>query len=54
VPNMLVAIAAPRDYAFGMARMWQAFVEDTGWNTAVFRSRAAASDWLRENKVWPE
>lgn len=36
------------------ARMGQAFVEDTGWNTAVLRSRAEAIDWLREIKVWLE
>lgn len=53
-PRIVVAIVAPRDYAFGMARMWQVFAEDTGWTTQVFRGRAEAIEWLRENSVWPE
>ena len=48
VPRPLaVAIVAPSDLAFGIARMWEAFAEVTGWNTHVFRSRADADPWLR-------
>ena len=53
-PGIFVAIVAPRDYVFGMARMWQAFAEVTGWETAVFRDRAEAIEWLRASRVWPE
>jgi hypothetical protein len=42
-----VAIVAPSDLAFGIARMWEAFAEVTRWNTHVFRSRAEADPWLR-------
>ena len=42
-----VAIVAPSDLAFGIACMWEAFVELTGWRTHVFRSRAEAEPWLR-------
>lgn len=48
VPRALaVAVVAPGDLAFGLARMWEAFAEVTGWNTHVFRSRADAEPWLR-------
>jgi hypothetical protein len=48
VPRALaVAIVAPSDLAFGIARMWEAFAEVTRWNTHVFRSRADADPWLR-------
>jgi hypothetical protein len=48
VPRPLaVAIVAPSDLAFGIARMWEAFAEVTRWNTHVFRSRAEADPWLR-------
>jgi hypothetical protein len=48
VPRALaVAIVAPSDLAFGIARMWEAFAEITRWNTHVFRSRAEADPWLR-------
>jgi hypothetical protein len=53
-PGAFVAIVAPRDYVFGMARMWQAFAEVTGWETAVFRDRAEAIEWLKASRVWPE
>jgi hypothetical protein len=42
-----VAIVAPGDLAFGLARMWEVFAEVTHWNTHVFRSRAEAEPWLR-------
>jgi len=42
-----VAVVAPGDLAFGLARMWEAFAEVTGWTTHVFRSRAEAEAWLR-------
>jgi hypothetical protein len=44
---MAVAIVAPGDLAFGVARMWEGFAEVTRWNTHVFRSRAEAESWLR-------
>jgi hypothetical protein len=48
VPRPLaVAIVAPSDLAFGIARMWEAFAEVTRWNTHVFRSRGEADPWLR-------
>ena len=45
--RMAVAIVAPGDLAFGVARMWEAFAEVTRWHTHVFRSRAEAGSWLR-------
>ena len=42
-----VAVVAPGDLAFGIARMWEAFAEVTGWNIHVFRSRGEADPWLR-------
>jgi hypothetical protein len=48
LPGAVVAIVAPRDHPFGMARMWEALVDDTSWKTHVFRTRAEANAWLRE------
>jgi hypothetical protein len=47
VPGAPVAIVATSELVFGMARMWEVHVEDTGWTTRVFRSRAEAEAWLR-------
>jgi hypothetical protein len=46
--GIAVAIVAPRDLEFGLSRMWQAFVQDNGWDTMVFRSRERAEEWVRE------
>src|SRR5437899_910902 len=37
-PGVVVAIIAPREVNYGMARMWQVLIEETGWETNVFRS----------------
>jgi hypothetical protein len=47
-PGLAVAIIASRDADFGMARMWQVFVEETDWDTMVCRSFKEAESWLRE------
>lgn len=47
MPNFVVAIYASTDLAFGLARMWQTYVQQTGWNTHVFRSRPEAVGWLK-------
>ena len=47
-PDLVVVVLAPSDVDFGMARMWQVFAEETGWQTAVFRSCASAGKWLNE------
>jgi hypothetical protein len=45
-PSMLVAIVAPSDFLFGMARMWETLAAETGWSTAIFRSRQEADAWI--------
>lgn len=47
-PAMAVAVAAPTDLVFGMARMWEAMSNGSGWTTRVFRSVADARRWLAE------
>lgn len=49
VGKIKVAILAPTDIAFGMARMWQAYVDQIGWETYVFRDRTTAEAWLEAN-----
>ncbi len=41
-----VAVIAPADVSFGLARMYEAFSSDVPWEFAVFRDRGAALDWL--------
>jgi hypothetical protein len=46
--GMSVAVVAPRDVEYSLSRMWQVFVEETGWETMVFRSHAEAERWLQQ------
>ena len=46
-PSVIVAVAAPHDHLFGMARMWEALADQTGWTIRVFRARQEALAWLR-------
>ena len=44
--GVLVSLAAPKDVGFGLARVWEALSEETGWETMTFRSRAEADSWI--------
>lgn len=46
VGKIEVAVVAPSDVAYGMARMWQVYVQSTGWDTYVFRNQTEAQAWL--------
>jgi len=41
-----IAVVAPRDLSFGLARMYQAFAASVPWDFAVFRAMDAALAWL--------
>ena len=46
VPHLKVAIAAPRDHDFGVARMWEVIADVPGWMKRVFRDRGKAESWI--------
>lgn len=49
-PNTL-AIVAPEDVEFGIGRIFAAFDEKCGFNVNVFRSVAAAREWLHAQET---
>lgn len=48
LPGALLAVAAPKDLGYGIAREWEALVEQVGWETMTFRSRSEAEAWIKE------
>ena len=46
-PGTLLAVSSPQDLGYGIARMWEALVEQVGWETQTFRSRAEAALWIK-------
>lgn len=51
VGKVTVAVIAPSDIAFGMARMWEIYVHPTHWDTCVFRNRIEAESWLAAQRT---
>ena len=41
-----VAVVAPKDLSFGLARMYEAFANSVPWDFVVFRAMDAALEWL--------
>jgi hypothetical protein len=48
LPHLIVAIYAQEKLTFGLARMWQVYVAQSGWETAVFQDRTEAVNWLKK------
>ena len=44
----VVAVIVNNDFAFRIARMWESFIEHTGWETMTFRMRWKAESWIIE------
>ena len=50
-PGGFVAVVAPRDHVFGLARMWETHVDGATWSTRVFRDLNGALAWLDDSKA---
>jgi hypothetical protein len=46
-----IALLAPQPVAYGLCRMWQAYVETAGIDVRVCRGRAEALDWLQSRGI---
>ena len=44
-----IAVVAPKDISFGLARMCQAFTRSISWDFVVFRDSDAAETWLQSS-----
>ena len=45
-PDIIIVIIASSDLQFGMSRIWQVYVEDSKFETKIFRDRITAEKWL--------
>jgi hypothetical protein len=44
-----IAVVGSETATFGLARMWQAFIEGAPFRSKVFHTRDEATDWLRSS-----
>ena len=47
-PDKVLAVAASKDIAFGLSRMWETHVEEIQWETNIARSRDEVDSWVKE------
>jgi hypothetical protein len=46
--GVVIAIASPKDWTFGLARMWQSLAQRTGFEIRICHSRSEAEQWVGE------
>jgi len=47
-PQICLATVVAGDLGFGIVRMWYGYAEGVAWRCRLFRDRAEAERWLRE------
>jgi hypothetical protein len=47
-PGAVVAVITQDNFAIRLSRLWESFVEYTGWETMTFRIRWKAEGWIVE------
>ena len=47
-PDRVVAVAASKDIAFGLSRVWDANIGENQWERTIVRSRDEAESWVKE------
>jgi len=47
-PNIIVSLISTTDLQYGLSRMYQAYVGDSGFLTEIFRDRKSAEEWIEE------
>ena len=45
-PQMIIAVVGKEDIVFGLSRMWQAYADETAFETCVFRNIEDAKIWI--------
>lgn len=46
-PNIIIALISKTDLQYGISRMYQAYVGDSGFLTEIFRDRKSAEEWIK-------
>lgn len=49
--NIIMTHIATTPLQYGVSRMWQAYVEEIGFQTEIFKDRKSADNWLEKTFV---
>ena len=47
-PDAVVALITDDDLLYGLSRMWEILIDNTSWETMVFRNRKDAFAWVEK------
>ncbi len=46
-PNLIMALISETNHQFGMSRMYEAYINEAGFQTMTFRDRDTAEKWIK-------
>jgi len=50
-PNIIIALISTTPLQYGMSRMWEAYVDETGFQVEIFKDRGNANKWIRNKLI---
>jgi hypothetical protein len=50
-PNIIIALISTTPLQYGMSRMWEAYVDETGFQVEIFKDRGNANKWIRNQLI---
>jgi hypothetical protein len=50
-PNIIIALVSTTPLQYGMSRMWETYVDETGFQMGIFKDRGSANTWLRDKLI---
>ena len=53
-PNIIVSLISTTDLQYGISRMYQAHVGDSGFLTEIFRDRQSTVEWIKNQLTKPD
>jgi len=47
-PDLIITIVTEESSAYGISQIWKAYMDETNWESKIFRSRAEAEAWIKK------
>jgi hypothetical protein len=47
-PDLIITIITEESSAYGLSQIWRAYMDETNWESKIFRSRPEAESWMKK------
>jgi hypothetical protein len=47
-PDLIISIVTEENSAYGLSQIWKAYMDETNWESKIFRSRKEAKAWMKK------